>query len=115
MVPVWMQTPPTIFGRSTIATRRPILAAAIAPFWPGGRAPNRGGGEARGCGGVGGGGLGRRRGETGPGWRFSPRTAILRGFGRRGYTVCSRREVCASTYMGEATTPGPVDTVNRAK
>ncbi len=39
MVPVWMQTPPTISFRSTIATRFPNLAAAIAPFCPAGPDP----------------------------------------------------------------------------
>ena len=39
MVPVFTQTPPSMSGRSTIATRRSSLAAAIAAFWPPGPDP----------------------------------------------------------------------------
>src|SRR3569833_1959912 len=39
MVPVLMHTPPIMFRRSTIATRRPSLAAAIAAFCPPGPEP----------------------------------------------------------------------------
>ncbi len=39
MVPVLMQTPPTIIGRSTIAARLCSFAAAIAAFCPAGPEP----------------------------------------------------------------------------
>src|SRR5215472_1683177 len=39
MVPVLRHTPPSMSGRSTIATRRSSLAAAIAAFWPPGPEP----------------------------------------------------------------------------
>ena len=39
MVPVLMQTPPTMSQRSTMAARRPSLAAAMAAFWPAGPDP----------------------------------------------------------------------------
>src|SRR5262249_50790824 len=39
IVPVFRHTPPSIRGRSTIATLRSSLAAAIAAFWPPGPDP----------------------------------------------------------------------------
>src|ERR1700722_8565444 len=39
MVPVLTQTPPSMLGRSTIATRRSSFAAAMAAFWPPGPDP----------------------------------------------------------------------------
>ena len=39
MVPVFRQTPPIMSLRSTIATRRSSLAAAMAAFWPPGPEP----------------------------------------------------------------------------
>ena len=39
IVPVFRHTPPIMSLRSTIATRRSSLAAAIAAFWPPGPEP----------------------------------------------------------------------------
>src|SRR5262245_22070247 len=39
IVPAWMHPPPTSLARSTTATVRPSLAAAIAVFWPAGPVP----------------------------------------------------------------------------
>jgi hypothetical protein len=39
MVPVFVQTPPTISRRSTTAARLPSFAAWIAAFWPPGPEP----------------------------------------------------------------------------
>ena len=39
IVPVFRHTPPIMFLRSTIATCRSSLAAAIAAFWPPGPEP----------------------------------------------------------------------------
>src|SRR5664280_3116076 len=40
MVPVLMQTPPTMLRRSITADLRPSLAAAMAAFWPPGPEPS---------------------------------------------------------------------------